>query len=253
MIDDMKDYLKEVPENQRLNYLREYLQLMILKIISDSGYKTNITFTGGTALRIIQKTDRFSEDMNFSLTNKKGYNFKKLLTTIRTGLNKYGLNCELAKIKQETVNSLFIKFNNLLYPLNLSSQKNQKLSIKVDIDTNPPKGGDIKEYIYQDRFYFLINHFTLESLFALKLHAFLFRTHIKGRDYYDLMFFLNKKIIPKFKLFKNAVKQTNPEHKINDINEVVKKIEIKIKNMDEKRIIRDLQPFLNFLLKTFGE
>jgi len=79
-------------QNQRLNYLREYLQLMILKIISDSGYKTNITFTGGTALQIMQKTDRFSEDLDFSLTNKKEYNFKKLLTTIR---NRQILNIKL--------------------------------------------------------------------------------------------------------------------------------------------------------------
>ncbi len=244
MIDDIKDYLKEIPENQRLNYLREYLQLMILKMISDSGYKTSITFTGGTALRIIQKINRFSEDMDFSLTNKKGYNFKKLLTTIDSGLNKYGMDFELARVKQETVNSFFIKFNNLLHPLNLSPQKNQKLSIKVDIDTNPPKGGNVKEYIYHDRFYFLINHFTLDSLFALKLHALLYRVYIKGRDYYDLMFFLNKQIVPKFNLFINAAKQTNPKDKYKDLNEVFEKLENIVRSMNENKIIQDLQPFI---------
>ena len=125
-----------------------------------------------------------------------------------------------------------------------SSQKDQKLSIKIDIDTNPPKGGEFKEFIFNDRFYFLINQFTLESLFALKLHAVLFRVYNKGRDYYDLMFFLNKKIAPKLDLLNNAAKQTNPKENIKDLNEVFKRVEDKINNMDETRITNDLQPFI---------
>ena len=244
MIDDIKNYLNEIPENQRINHLREYLQLMILKIISDSGFIKNITFTGGTALRIIYKTNRFSEDMDFSLTDKKGYGMNKLLKIIKQQLNKYSLDFEFSKIKNETVNSFFIRFNNLLFPLSLSPHENQKLLIKVDIDTNPPKGFDITEYIYYDRFYFTVNHFTPESLFALKLHALLFRTYIKGRDYYDLIFFLNKKIIPKFKLFQNAVKQTHPSAHFNDFKELLDKLEDKLKKLDEKKVIKDLQPFI---------
>ncbi|MBU1078304.1 MAG: nucleotidyl transferase AbiEii/AbiGii toxin family protein [Spirochaetes bacterium] len=244
MIDDIKDYLKDIPENQRLNHLREYLQLVILKVISDSGYKKNITFTGGTALRITQKINRFSEDLDFSLTDKKAYNFEKLLESINRGLNKYGFDFTFGKSKDTTVNSAFIKFNDLLYPLHLSFQKGQKLSVKLDVDTNPPKGADIKEFIYSDRFYFLINYFTLESLFALKLHALLYRVYIKGRDYYDLMFFLNKKIVPKFDLFKNAVKQTDPRDTYQNSKEVFSKLENRIKKMDEKKIKNDLRPFI---------
>lgn len=244
MIDDIKDYLKDVPENQKLNHLREYLQLVLLKIISDSGYKKNITFTGGTALRITQNINRFSEDMDFSLTDKKAYNFEKFLKSIDRGLNKYGFDFNFSKSKDKTVNSIYIKFNDLLYPLYLSFQKGQKISIKLDVDTNPPKGADIKEFIYNDRFYFLVNYFTLESLFALKLHALLYRTYIKGRDYYDLMFFLNKKIVPKFTLFKNAVKQTDPKDTYQNLNEVFIKMENKIKKMNEKKIKSDLRPFI---------
>ena len=78
----------------------------------------------------------------------------------------------------------------------------------------------------------------------MKLHALLYRVYIKGRDYYDLMFFLNKQIVPKLNLFKNAAKQTNPEDEFNDINEVMKKLEKRINNMDENKIIKDLQPFI---------
>ncbi len=244
MIDDIKEYLKEIPENHKINYLREYMQQIILKIISDSGYKNNITFTGGTALRIIYKINRFSEDLDFSLTKKTGYNFDNLLKQIESSLEKYGLKFEFTKIKKEVINGVFIRFSDLLYPLNLTPQKEQKLSIKIDIDTNPPKGGEFKEFIFNDRFYFLINQFTLESLFALKLHAVLFRKYNKGRDYYDLMFFLNKKIAPKFDLFNNAVKQTDPGEDIKDLNDLFKRVEEKISNMNETGIIEDLQPLI---------
>ncbi len=244
MIDDIKNYLNEIPENTRLNYLREYLQLIILKIISDSGLIKNITFTGGTALRIIYKINRFSEDMDFSLTDKKGYSLDKLLKVLKPQLDKYNLDFEFNKIKKETVNSFFIRFSNLLFPLDLSPHEHQKLSIKVDIDTNPPKGGDISEYIYYDRFYFTVNHFSPESLFALKLHALLFRVYIKGRDYYDLIFFLNRKTIPKFKLFQNAAKQTHPDLHFKNFKELLDKLGDKLKKMDENKIIMDLRPFL---------
>lgn len=244
MIDDIKNYLNEFPENQRLNLLREYLQNIILKIISDLGYKNNITFTGGTALRIIYKINRFSEDLDFSLTQKKGYIFNEFLDKLKASLEKYSLEFEFNKIKNKTVNSFFIRFIDLLYPLNLTNQKDQKFSIKIDIDTNPPADADITEYIYYERFYYIINHFTLESLFALKLHALLFRKYIKGRDYYDLVFFLNKKVLPKFKLFKNAVKQTNPESKFVNLNEVFIKLKKRIDNLNYESVVNDIRPFL---------
>ncbi|MBN1897698.1 MAG: nucleotidyl transferase AbiEii/AbiGii toxin family protein [Spirochaetes bacterium] len=243
MIDDIREYLKEIPENQKLNFLREYLQLVILKIISDSGYKNSITFTGGTALRIVFRTNRFSEDMDFSLTSKKDYNFKNLLTFLEKGLNKYGFSYELARVKEEIVNSLFIRFPDFLKALHLT-QQDKKLSVKLEIDTNPPAGGKTQEYIYYDRFYFVMNHFTLESLFALKLHAILFRKYTKGRDFYDLMFFLNKKVIPQFDLFKRAARQTHPDRKFSDLKDVFVHVKKTIKDSDEKKIVQDLQPFL---------
>lgn len=244
MIDDIKIYLKEIMENQKINFLREYLQQIVLKIISDSGFKNNLVFTGGTALRLIYKTNRFSEDLDFSLINKRGYALDKLIKEINFGLKKYGFSVEITKIEKKTVNSFFIRFTDILYLLNLAIQPNQKLSIKIEIDTNPPKGGVIKEYIFYDRFYFLINHFSRESLFSLKLHAILFRHYEKGRDFYDLSYFLSKQVKPDLELFNNAVRQTNPEQKEFTLDRIFTVIKNKIENLNEKKIIKDLQPFL---------
>ncbi len=244
MIDDIKSYLEDKPPHQKINFLREYLQSIILKIICDTGFKNKITFTGGTALRIIYKINRFSEDIDFSLTEKEGYNFNKLIDTVSSKLIKYAFNFEIKQIKTDIINSFFIRFSNLLSELDLSLQKSQKLSIKVEIDSNPPIGGKIEEYIYFDRFYFVINHYAPESLFALKLHAILFRRYQKGRDYYDLVYFLNKNIIPDIKLLNNAISQTEKIDKTFTLKDIILKLENKIDILNEKKIIDDIRPFI---------
>lgn len=57
-------------------------------------------------------------------------------------------------------------------------------------------------------------------------------------------FFLNRKIIPKFKLFKNAVKQTNPESKFVNLNEVFVKLKKRINNLNYESVVNDIRPFL---------
>ena len=56
-----------------------------------------------------------------------------------------------------------------------------------------------------------INHFDLPSLFAGKLHAVLCRKYTKGRDFYDLLWYLGKKIEPNYLLLNNALEQTQHE------------------------------------------
>jgi predicted nucleotidyltransferase component of viral defense system len=59
--------------------------------------------------------------------------------------------------------------------------------------------------------------FDLPSLFATKLHALFFRRYVKGRDYYDLLWFLGKNVKPNLPLLNNAIRQT--EGKGHEIKE----------------------------------
>jgi predicted nucleotidyltransferase component of viral defense system len=91
---------------------------------------------------------------------------------------------------------------------------------------------------------FLVNHFSLPSLFATKVHALLFRGFDKGRDYYDLFFFLRKKTEPDRALFRSAVKQTHPKMDFPNRLSVISAIRSKLETMDEKAILKDVGPFL---------
>jgi len=78
MLDIIKGHLKDGMNREEKTYLvREDLQILILKILFDLGMFKNFAFVGGTALRIIFGLRRFSEDIDFSLMQRKRYNFNK--------------------------------------------------------------------------------------------------------------------------------------------------------------------------------
>jgi len=203
-----KQYDENMPLEFKIAHLREFLQILILKIIYDKGYFKNITFTGGTALRIIYNIRRFSEEIDFSLTKKRNFNFNKFLSDLEYELKQYGLDVEMNKKDEKTAKSIMIKFKKILFKLGLSQSKEQKLSVKLEIDTKPPSGWNLQMSLISKTFIFTVTHFDLPSLYATKLHACFFRKYTKGRDIYDLLWYLGQNIQPNFKLLNNAIKQT---------------------------------------------
>lgn len=245
MIEVLRSYISGQDPQHRMNALREYLQWLTLQALDDSGYRKHLAFTGGTCLRVVFGINRFSEDLDFSLVQRNGFDIRVLNDDVLRRLVLLGLKAESGPIKDaNTVQSFFLRFGELLQPLGLSAMKSEKLAIKFEVDTRPPKGGRIEEYLFQDPILFLINHFDLPSLFATKLHALLFRGYDKGRDYYDLFYFLRKKTVPSLALFQAAVKQTNPELSFPTQESIISAIREKLEGMDEKKILRDVGPFL---------
>ena len=118
------------------------------------------------------------------------------------------------------------------------------IKIAVKVDRNPPKGSVAADFFFNGPLLFTINHYDLPSLFAGKLHALLFRKYAKGRDYYDLLFYLRKKTPFNLELFRNAARQTEPALEFNDVPGVLDRLERTILSMDHKRIRNDIAPFL---------
>jgi len=217
MIDLLKKQFKpDMPQEEKLNLTREFLQLAALKIIYDKGFFNNIAFVGGTCLRFLHNLRRFSEDLDFSLVNKDNYSFSALAKELKNGFRLYGLQVETKPKEDKTVQSAFIKFPGLLKELKLSDLDEQKLSIKIEVDANPPLGWVLVNTVINKVYLLNITHFDLASLFATKLHACFFRKFVKGRDFYDLVWYLGRKTQPNYTLLNNAIEQT--EHKYPGIN-----------------------------------
>ncbi len=215
----MKDYIKELIDQKasydiNINRMREYLQEYFLYILYKKKIYKDVAFCGGTALRFFYKIRRFSEDIDFSLSYKiKECNFETLLKTLKEEFIAAGYIVEIKYSTATNVYNAFLKFPGLLFEYGISSHKDEKISIKMEIDINPPLGAGEEVTLYNGIFMFYTVHYDLPSLLAGKIHALLCRNYTKGRDWYDLLWYLTKfkDLQPNFSLLNNALRQTQAD------------------------------------------
>lgn len=229
---------------EKVNQVREFLQVLLLRIVFDRGYFKNLSFIGGTALRLLYDLRRFSEDLDFSLINSRHYQFKRFVRDLFRSLEQYALPADVTTKDQTAVQRIDVRFKNILQELGLSAIKSQKIFIRLEIDSNPPAGWTSQVSLINRVYVFTVTHFDLASMYALKVHACFYRTYIKGRDFYDLIWYLGKKIEPNYDLLNNAIMQT--EHIRSNINKntFTPFLRHKIKNIDFKTIRKDVERFL---------
>lgn len=245
MLDVLKKQVAGFPSREeKLNYLREFLQILILKIIGDTGYFRNLSFVGGTALRILYDLRRFSEDLDFSLFEKSHYDFQQLGDRLQQQMRNYGLEADFKMQQKNAVQNIEIRVTNILLPLGLSSHKGEKLFIKLEIDSNPPAGARTEISLVSRTYVFTVTHYDIPSLFATKLHACFFRGFVKGRDFYDLLWYLGKRIKPNFDLLNNAIRQTHPERGPVTESNFKEFLENELSKIDFKKAQQDVARFL---------
>lgn len=245
MLNLIKKNISGIPGREmKIHTTREFLQLLILKIIYDKGYFKNLAFVGGTALRLIYDLRRFSEDLDFSLINKEGYKFDIFLRRVIYELEKVGFSLDIKKSMEGAVQSAMFKFKDILFPLGLSNQKSQKLFIKLEFDSNPPKGWNTEISLISKHFVFTVTHFDITSLYATKLHACFFRKYTKGRDFYDLLWYFGKKMLPNFKLLNNAIEQTESQNFGIDAKNFSDFLREKLATIDFVKVRKDVERFI---------
>lgn len=245
MIDVIKQQFKPgMALQEKLNVTREFLQILSLKIMNEKKLFDQIAFLGGTSLRIIYDIKRFSEDLDFSLVKKEGYDFNKIHQKLLKSFQLYGLPFEAKPSAERNVHSMMMKFTGLLKELGISPLPAQKFSIKLEIDANPPEGWKLTNTIVSKIFMFNVIHYDLPSLYAGKLHACFYRTFTKGRDFYDFVWYLGKKIKPNFTLLNNAIKQTQGKDAGITEENFKKFLLDNIQRIDFEYVKKDVERFL---------
>ena len=116
--------------------------------------------------------------------------------------------------------------------------------IKFEVDQNPPLGYQLGLTMVSTEFLTAINHFNLPSLFAGKLHAILCRNYEKGRDYYDLIWYLGQNITPNFRFLNNAMIQTETKTPNLTTENIYQTLIQKVEHVNFNRLRKDIQPFL---------
>jgi predicted nucleotidyltransferase component of viral defense system len=248
MREQIKDIVKiNLSRQDNLNRIQEYIQAYFLYILYKKKFYQNLVFTGGTALRFIHKIQRFSEDLDFSLSSKaKKYDFSILLKDVRKEFELSGYGLEIKYKTDKNVHNAFLKFPGILYEVGLSGLKDEKISVKLEIDTNPPQGGIEESTLYNSIFMFYLVHYDLSSLFAGKLHALLTRKYTKGRDWYDLLWYMSKfkDLQPNFIMLNNALMQTQETPVVLSKENWKDELKNVIEELDIEKVRNDVSKFL---------
>ena len=148
-------------------------------------------FLGGTALRFLYSIPRYSEDLDFSTIEPgEKVEFRSAIQRIQATLTAEGYSHSIKVNDQKTVSSAFIRFSGLLYELRLSPHQSKTLSIKIEVDTNPPAGATTDTTLVRRHVTLNLHHHDKASLLAGKFHTLLCRSWMKGRDLYDIIWYL---------------------------------------------------------------
>jgi len=207
----IQDWIAEYKPKTAEDYkqvLREIMQQLALAGLSRGGFFDKSAFYGGTALRIFYGLDRFSEDLDFSLLQKnQDFHFEPYLKIIEDEFLAQGIKVSIKTKKKSVesdIESAFLKSETLWSELILDAvvpqlelRQNVGVKIKIEIDTQPPLGFETEEKLLLQPYSFYVKVFKIEDLFAGKMHALLFRRwgkNVKGRDWYDLEWYIRKKV-----------------------------------------------------------
>ena len=207
----IKEWIEEYQPKTAEDYkqaLREIMQQLALAGLARGGFFNKSAFYGGTALRIFYGLNRFSEDLDFSLLQKNtDFNLESYLKTVEDEFLAQGMKVNI-KIKNKSaesdIESAFLKSETLWSELVLDAvvpqlgiRQNIGIKIKIEIDTHPPLGFETEEKLLLQPYSFYVKVIKIEDLFAGKVHALLFRKwgkNVKGRDWYDMEWYIRKRI-----------------------------------------------------------
>jgi hypothetical protein len=248
----MKDYLLRLVAHTDRQLLarciiREYLQARILQSLQEHGVFETWVFQGGTALRFLYSMPRFSEDLDFAFVKPSiGSNFSSAVESAVNTFHGEGYDLTVKLKGTKTVQSAFIGFTGLLFEAGLSPHRSEKLSIKVEVDTNPPHGAKITSTVVRRHVTLNLRHYDKASLLAGKLHAILTRRYIKGRDCYDLMWYLADRSWPEPNLewLNNALTQTGWQGPVVKTDNWRTLVRSRVESFVWKRVADDVGPFL---------
>jgi hypothetical protein len=229
------------------NRAREYLQAQLLASLQRAGAMNPLAFHGGTALRFLFALPRHSEDLDFAL-ERSGFAFDLRATLVRAerDLVHQGYRVEVKLSLARAVKSAWVRFPGLPFVLGFSPHQNQVLAVRIEVDTRPPAGAILETTVVRRHVTLQLQHHDRSSLLAGKLHAILERPYTKGRDLYDLLWYLSDPGWPEpnLVLLNNALRQTGND--VEPLTQITwrKAVRTRLEALDWKRVVSDVRPFL---------
>ena len=193
VFDEMVEALHPSNKNEKERAQQEVMQRIALAGLHRGGFFRHAAFYGGTCLRLFHDLPRYSEDMDFSLIEKRDdIHIENYFTPIIEEFRSVGHDVDIVKKDKKIfgrVESAFLKENTEAYDIKFQTKKTIKAF-------------DTEELAMQQPYSFMTRCFTLPSLYAGKMHALVYRAwqrRVKGRDWYDFEWYVRWQVPLDFK------------------------------------------------------
>lgn len=248
-IDSLKQTYSQNREKNTVllrNLLKEVIQYYVLDFVYKSTWGENFILKGGTCLRFCFGLPRLSEDLDFDIENYPDFSLDKFVIDLK---NYFQKDLQFTKIIIKPANNkrtIYLKFP-ILSDLNSNLERKESNTVIVRIDLTGSIGKKYKTEISIKSTWdlsFLIRRYSLGDLFSGKIAAILTREamvgkemkeRFKGRDFFDLIWFLEKNNKPNW----NYLEEITNLGKV----EVIRKLDNKIDKVDLDSVKNDLTPF----------
>ncbi len=214
--EDMLSAYTNTPEENLRNAEQEVIQQIALAGLYRGGFFQYAAFYGGTCLRLFHGLPRFSEDMDFSLVEKRNdIHIEQFFPAITEEFSLAGHDIQIEKKDKKIfgrVESAFLKDNTEAYEIRFQTKKIVK--VKIELDTNPPLHFNTEQKLLLSPYSFMTRCFTLPDLFAGKMHALVYRSwhkRVKGRDWYDFEWYVRHQIPLNFQHLQARISEFNNE------------------------------------------
>lgn len=198
------------------NAYKEVIQRVILCGLARGGFFEFASFYGGTSLRVFRGLDRFSEDLDFTLTEeRKDVDLSRYLEYVSRELETYGIPVSIhLRQKQQATSVLSAYTKTNFYDLvenevfRMRIPKSENISVKIDLETTIFPGATEEFKTIVSPSFAKVRTFDLPTLFASKLLAVIgrgWKNRVKGRDYYDYLFYISNGVPINMIFLKNGL------------------------------------------------
>jgi len=214
--------------------LVEYLQHELLDSIFKNKASGDLAFIGGTAIRVLYSSPRFSEDLDFDNFGLPFKQFESLLTAACKDMTYKGFVIEYRFVEKGAYHC-YVKFPDILHRAGISPLASRKILIRIDTE--------IKEKNYEPQT-FVLNRFSLYRriftapvavLLSQKMMTVLGRKREKGRDLFDVSYLLGL-AEPDFKYIAGMIHLERMEF--------LKLFDQRLDELDLEYLANDVEPFL---------
>ena len=249
LYEKMVDELHPQNKIERENAQREVMQEIVLAGLFRGGFFKHAAFYGGTCLRIFHDLRRFSEDMDFTQTEKnpdvhlENY-FKSIVETFKLTGREVTIKKKdiLSPLRRGGYKAGF-KENTEVFDIKFQTKKTVK--VKIEMDTDPPLGFETEDLPLSRPYPFVVRCVALPDLYAGKMHALLYRnwkTRVKGRDWYDFQWYVANSVPLNFEHLQKRIHEFNDE----DITKerFMEMLHEKLSTTDMEAVKQDVRGFI---------